>query len=283
MRGFPKAMFSVAAATLAAGVALTVTGLCLGGRPHTVNIGWSDNGLETHIYDIFGAIRNDTAAVSDGAGRSASTPESISAEATQAAPQGDIRKLDIEIGGAELIIQEGDAFLLEVKGTNNYKDKVKNGVWNIEHTSIGGSNIQFIVTIPEGYVFEDVDIECGAGVSRVEGLSTAKLDVETGAGEIVFNDLAVTQSSDFEVGLGVIEVSGGDLQGKVKISCGMGSASFAIGIPDDFGYRVECGAGSVHLNGESFSGLGVDRSHNTNAATVYDIECGMGSVEVIDG
>lgn len=48
-----------------------------------------------------------------------------------------------------------------------------------------------------------------------------------------------------------------------------------------YGYRIDCGLGSIELGESSFGGLGTDAAENTDAPTVFDLECGMGAIDVI--
>ena len=83
------------------------------------------------------------------------------------------------------------------------------------------------------------------------------------------------------MGMGSIELEG-SLAGNIRVDCGMGSAELRISRPEAYGYRIDCGLGSIELGESSFGGLGTDAAaENTDAPTVFDLECGMGAIDVI--
>ena len=104
--------------------------------------------------------------------------------------------------------------------------------------------------------------------------------LSTGMGSMKLQGLACTEKAEIDVGMGSIELEG-SLAGNIRVDCGMGSAELRIPRPEAYGYRIDCGLGSIELGESSFGGLGTDAAENTDAPTVFDLECGMGAIDVI--
>ena len=104
--------------------------------------------------------------------------------------------------------------------------------------------------------------------------------LSTDIGSLELHGISCTEKAEISVGMGSVELEG-SLAGGIRVDCGMGSAELRIPRPADYGYRIQCGMGSVELGEDSFGGLGADTAENTGAPTVFDLECGMGAIEVI--
>ena len=48
----------------------------------------------------------------------------------------------------------------------------------------------------------------------------------------------------------------------------------------DYNYKIQCGAGSVNIDGDQYSSLGVERKIDNRAARSMELECGVGTIEV---
>lgn len=199
-------------------------------------------------------------------------------------PTGSVRELEIDISTAEVVIQPGDAYDLQVSGSPRYESRVSGGVWTIKTTGDwqlrNWENVKFFITVPRDTVFDEVELSIGAGTLKADGLACRTADLEVGAGEMTVKNLTCTQESSLDVGMGKLTIDGGSLDGKNEVSCGMGVAEVAVSRPADYGYALESGMGSVTIDDYSHSGMGVELEVNRSAATFYDIECGMGEVTI---
>ena len=197
---------------------------------------------------------------------------------------GSVRELEIDISTAEVVIQPGDAYDLQVSGSPRYESRVSGGVWTIKTTGDwqlrNWENVKFFITVPRDTVFDEVELSIGAGTLKADGLACRTADLEVGAGEMTVKNLTCTQESSLDVGMGKLTIDGGSLDGKNEVSCGMGVAEVAVSRPADYGYALESGMGSVTIDDYSHSGMGVELEVNRSAATFYDIECGMGEVTI---
>ena len=254
---------------------------CLGGRLTSIRVGW-DNGPRVYYTDAFtdgefGMFRAD-------ASGAPSAPGAPSPSSSGSVPTGSVRELEIDISTAEVVIQPGDAYDLQVSGSPRYESRVSGGVWTIKTTGDwqlrNWENVKFFITVPRDTVFDEVELSIGAGTLKADGLACRTADLEVGAGEMTVKNLTCTQESSLDVGMGKLTIDGGSLDGKNEVSCGMGVAEVAVSRPADYGYALESGMGSVTIDDYSHSGMGVELEANRSAATFYDIECGMGEVTI---
>lgn len=109
----------------------------------------------------------------------------------------------------------------------------------------------------------------------VAGACTA----EVGAGKMDLKEVCIGGPCSTNVGAGMLTISGA-VAGRSKIHCGLGFTEFLLARPAEYGYRMKCGMGSVKVGSACAAGIDGNRIENENASTFYDIDCGMGSVNV---
>ena len=273
MGKFFKGLCGIAGITFMAGLALLIVGFSMGGRPVGIQLRW-DNGPKLVQTTLPRWSNAETASATLGTGRNSSVLSNTDG----------IRNLDFEIGAAKVTIQSGTDFSLEVLGDAKYYEEQNGDTWVIETQSpsfgLGyGDNVEFIITVPKGVVFDFVSFQIGAGQLSASDISCKNAVLNTGAGTMKLTSFFASQSSSIEVGMGTIQVNG-DLRGAVDIECGMGKADFLLQRPTSFGYQIDCALGNVEVDSDSFSGAAVEKSYNTNADTLYSIDCGMGSTSI---
>lgn len=201
-----------------------------------------------------------------------------------------IKKLDISMDIGDVEILDGEAggdILVEIDDEFGYtKCYEDNG--ELKLASKGTRSRNFYrnrntpyvqVTIPLDYRFEDVEIEMGAARCIIESLRTAELNVECGVGQIEIHD---GQAGSLDGGSGVGSVVyKGSVEGDISISAGVGKAElYLTGVKQDYNYRLDAAVGMIHIDGDSYSGLGRSKNISNNAPNTIDIECGVGSVSV---
>lgn len=110
----------------------------------------------------------------------------------------EISNLSIRINAADLSIKEGDAFSVE-SNLKHLKVEEKGDLLIIEETKKFHANYQgavLTIYVPAGTVFVDTDITTGAGRLTIDQLSSEKLDLELGAGEVSITSLIATKSAE---------------------------------------------------------------------------------------
>lgn len=212
--------------------------------------------------------------------------------------QEDVKSLKIDVGAAEAEITENDSakeFCIRTDG--NYEIYVRNGILHIEAKK-NLDDHKLLLEIPGDFVFEDVEISAGACEIDIHQIESKEFDVEVGAGQVKIGNL-VADKAEFEIGAGEILVGYGNVSecdvnvgmgnfeytGMVlnhgDVECSMGNVEFHLekGV-EEYNFEIECGAGSVDIGNQSFSGLGTEKFINNQVQEQFNIECSMGSVTV---
>lgn len=228
--------------------------------------------------------------------------------------QGDITALKIDLNFCNLEISQGDEFKAETncpqiqESQEGTKLKIKDVSQNITN-----SNYLLRLVIPSK-VFEEIEINTGAGYFYADRLlgkiveinlgagnaqlgiieADTKLEFEVGAGNAKIEQLYSTAKTDIELGAGNLNVKGGtlanaevelglgnaDIQGEIigqsKITVGMGKAKLSLtGGKDRYSFVINKGLGSVTIDGERMA----DDQVYAGGANKIKIDCGAGSVK----
>ena len=222
----------------------------------------------------------------------------------------DVKSLEIRVGGCSFETRPSDngLYYLKVKGIGKIQFYLDNdgelhiiSVYNgrnlnpLTNLSWAGS-ITFYV--PEGYSYDEVDIEMGAGDLVFDDLIADEISLEVGAGNIKINNVEA-RKLEAAAGLGQVEIYGmdvekleaevgmgnltvqGSLSGDGSVECAMGNVELWLeGSEEDFNYRLEAAAGNIDLGRSSYSGLGQERRINNGASKKLDVECSMGNISI---
>jgi len=209
----------------------------------------------------------------------------------------DIHSLDIRINAADFTIEHGNAFSVE----SNLKDLAvseKDGVVIIvdePKPAVNYTDARLKLCVPEGIVFESVEITTGAGKLTADSLSANSLVLKLGAGKVYFGCLNAYSDIDLEGGAGEITVADGSLHdltlglgvgelnltaalpGESDLKFGVGASNVTlIGSRDDYNVEIEKGLGSITVDGNTdpnSGSTGTDRHH-------IEIKGGVGAVHV---
>ena len=210
----------------------------------------------------------------------------------------DIHSLDIQINAADFKIEHGDEFSVEsnLKYLSVFE---KDGVLTITDeakSSSNYSNAVLTLCVPNGIVFNDVDIATGAAKLTVDALSTSSLELKLGAGDVRFESLYVSSSADVKGGAGQITIASGTLNdlslemgmgelnltaavlGDSDLKFGVGESNLTlIGGKDDYKVDVEKGLGSIFVDGKNVSDFG----SSGNGQNYIHIEGGVGAIHIV--
>ncbi len=217
----------------------------------------------------------------------------------------DVTDLDIEVGGCrfETRYSGDDSFYLEARKIGKLQGYVKGdtlyvkSVNKVKHWDDAKSG-SIILYIPEGYVFDCVDMELGAGVMKIEELAARKTELEVGAGQITVERIRAEELKatvgmggiemdamdahilEAEIGMGSLEVKG-QIGRSADVECSMGSVDMTLsGSQKDYNYQIESAMGSVELGSMRFSGLGQERYIDNGADRDITVECSMGGTVI---
>lgn len=158
---------------------------------------------------------------------------------------------------------------------------------------------KILVTIPRDLIAEKVAIELGVGELLVEDVDTRlanfeigagsmkikrlnvldKFNCEVGAGELIVNNIE-TKDSVLEIGVGSMQIKG-EILGDLYADCGVGEIKLDLnGREEDYNYNISCGLGDMELNDKSYSFSADETIRNDNAIGTFDLNCGVGSLDI---
>ena len=213
----------------------------------------------------------------------------------------DIYELDIEIGAADLKIEQGESFLVE-SNLKNLTVTERQGCLSVKeitedkfYVANSYEDAALTIYIPEEAEFKEVELSCGAGRLTIDRLCSESLEFELGAGDVSIGELTATKYADIQGGAGRITISGGMLRnldlemgvgqmnlvsaltGDCELQSGLGEANITlIGNKDDYRLRVEKGLGSISVDGENLS----DGKLIGNGENRVNIEGGIGAINI---
>ena len=211
---------------------------------------------------------------------------------------GEISSLDIEINAAKLEIVQGDQFSVE----SNHKYisvSSDSGKLRINETrriaSLSSEAAVIRLSVPSGFVFDEADIETGAGKVTIDSLSADILDVSLGAGKATVENLVANSRAEIEGGTGLLTVNGGNLnnlnlemgvgsltfksriEGNSSLDLGVGEAKLVLlGNREDYCIELDKGIGEARLEGESMR----DDSVYGAGSNRLSIDGGVGAVNI---
>lgn len=209
-----------------------------------------------------------------------------------------ISVLDIDIKAANLVIKKGDK--LSAETNNKYIDYKQDGnkitIKEKKHSWFMKKNkSDLVVYVPEGFVFDGISIDAGAGKISIDEINTKILNIDFGAGKATINNLIVENYAEIDGGAGEISILNGNindldldvgvgkftlnskLTGNNKIDAGVGELNInLVGNMEDYKIRVDKGIGSAKLNhqdmkNETIYGTGINS---------LDIDGGIGSINI---
>lgn len=205
--------------------------------------------------------------------------------------------LYIELRASNLIIKEGEKFLVDVN--NKYVDVVeldnKLSIIERKHSILNGIKDMVTVYIPKNTNFGLVDISNGAGNIMIESINTNLFNLEVGAGKVEIDTLNVSKSADIEGGAGKISILSGNinnldldlgvgefnlealLTGNNDIESGVGSVNIKLlGTSNDYKIKTTKGLGSIMIDNINVSNDTVYENGNN----LINIDGGIGSVNI---
>ena len=208
-----------------------------------------------------------------------------------------ITDLDFKISAAEFTVKTGDKLYIESNLKNLKVSENGSKLTVVEKTKVNYKVNKAFLTlyIPKDTLFNDVEIEAGAGKISLGEFSCRSLSLELGAGDFSADTLTVNDECTIHGGVGEFTVYSGTitdlememgvgdmklssaLYGTCDLSFGIGNAELTLtGTKEDYKLKIEKGIGSINLDGDKLTGdttLG-------NGNTRIDIEGGIGNIDI---
>lgn len=113
-----------------------------------------------------------------------------------------------------------------------------------------------------------------------QNMKFEEVDLEIGASMADINDIEA-KNFTIEVGAGEAAISNLDVK-DLDVNTGVGKVTVElVGKESDYNYNVECGIGSIEVGENSYSGLGTKQKiSNPGADRSMNVECGIGEVQI---
>ena len=209
-----------------------------------------------------------------------------------------VQNLEIDLSGARLTIQTGDAF--SVESDHKYlKLENADGLLRISEDrpafGLHTEGVRVVLTVPRDVTFERADLAAGAGTMQIDTLLTERLSLDLGAGEsdigrLVAHDKAKINSGagkltigdgtltdlELDMGLGKVTLTGA-LTGDCQIDHGAGKLELTLrGDAADYQISLDKGVGKATLAGTEMQ----DDTVYGNGTQSIEIDGGVGSMEI---
>lgn len=297
-----RILLSIGAVCAILGLVLSVAGFCLGGRLTNVRVYW-DHGPRVRYSDAFdegqfgvGVFDSDTPAPeAPEAPDAPDAPEPVDFGASlRDVPSAGIEELDVDLGAANVVLQCGDGYDLEVRGDYDCRSEYSGGEWHIYSTednwvSAGTRGTPTVrITVPAGTVFDELSLAIGAGTLTADALECGEAEIHVGAGTMTLDALSCREAK-VTVGVGTMTLQQLSCAETCKIEVGAGTLTLErLSCADDCDIDVGIGtlrveSGALERETEISCGMGTVRLKLARpAAYGYSVSGGMGSVE-IDG
>ncbi len=234
----------------------------------------------------------------------------------------EVKEFVLEVGYAECVVTEEatDKIVVEAvideENADKYYCTLADGVLKVDASDANKrinlsdkkrsslEKQEVTITVPYGMKLDVLELCVGAGAARLKNASSAygRAEIEVGAGKLDVTALAVENNIDIEVGAGNANIQNlkaatasiecgvgkmsvkGAVEGDISIECGVGNIEMYLDAAEnDYNYDVDCGIGSVYINGSKRGGFlasSADMAHAGAKGTIK-LECGIGKIELI--
>jgi len=290
MKKFAKVSLITAGVFLAIGCILAFISIAFGGRELIRIIREEDDYYFHERIEAFAdAVGNSVYSLTDGRWGYVRDNAAETRQAYYEVDASQISNLEFIFGAGEFTIEEADTqddkIEIRIQGIGRADYSVKGDTLHINGfgghrwgDNLGDNRID--IKIPRESSFEEISVETGAGATIFSGIRANELEAEVGAGSVQLYEAEVNNAS-LSVGMGEC-IYEGAIRGNLDAECGMGDMTLMLsGKETDHNYEIECSVGVITIGGFSVSGLASEKLIDHNAQSEFDIECGMGNIEII--
>lgn len=259
MKKFTKTMLILCAIFISLGLVFSIAAVSMGVRfidlrdaaqDHVWSLAWDS---ENHRLVAGGA--------DEGSGSTKHYEESFK----------DIRSIELELDicDVDILYYDGDDISLTADMKNSrellYEESGRTlKIWDeskLKNIPIS-QNKESLLTlkVPRDLVFKEIEMSIDMGEANIQGIKADSVELSCDMGKINM-DGSIMKEGSFECSMGSIKVS---LEGK----------------KDDFNYDIDCGMGSVSVDGKKNSGLSVSKEIDNGASKDLELDCGMGNIDI---
>ena len=252
-----KVFWIVCAVMAAAGIAMTVTGIALGGLAMLSN---ADEAGPVHDW-------------LQRTGRRVETENTVPDGEMITAYEG-IDEISLDLSNLGIVVTPSDSEAVIVD-TSQLRSDIREDVvisqngGELEMETDGHSGFHWnaddpgmlYISIPRGAYYNSFSADVGAGQIIAEGFCTDVLEADCGAGQI-------------------------SLQGEVlrtaDLNCDVGEVLFTLpGGMEVYNYELSCSAGELIVGDEAYSGIRNDMKIDNGSSCLIEAECRIGRMEIM--
>lgn len=143
------------------------------------------------------------------------------------------------------------------------------------HISVGAGLLEI-----DGLAGKEIILSADAGELLAGRVTAENAVLQIGAGHLSVEELLASRKASIDVSVGQCEIAG-TITGDLDLDCDMGEAVMRLtGSEDDHSYDVECGMGEVNVGSHSHGGVASERSWNSGKDSEFEIDCNMGTVTI---
>lgn len=190
------------------------------------------------------------------------TPDSTGPENGDGIYGQEFTSIDVDAAVAHVTVQVGREYGVSVDwdsaGAYSLSYKFSNGVLKVTGSpqNVSGMNVKeaaVLITIPEGAVLKEIDIEVGVGDIILTNISAKDVSCDTGLGNMIWT---------------------GPLAREVELNTGMGDLSILTDGIDGWNIELNSGMGNLVVNGTEYS----HQYRQMGVAGELEANTGMGNV-----
>ena len=271
-----KVFWIVCAVMAAAGIAMTVTGIALGGLAMLSN---ADEAGPVHDW-------------LQRTGRRVETENTVPDGEMITAYEG-IDEISLDLSNLGIVVTPSDSEAVIVD-TSQLRSDIREDVvisqngGKLEMETDGHSGFHWnaddpgmlYISIPRGAYYNSFSADVGAGLLEMEGVSAGEISLEVGAGQIIAEGFC-TDVLEADCGAGQISLQGEVLR-NADLNCDVGEVLFTLpGGMEVYNYELSCSAGELIVGDEAYSGIRNDMKIDNGSSCLIEAECRIGRMEIM--
>ena len=271
-----KVFWIVCAVMAAAGIAMTVTGIALGGLAMLSN---ADEAGPVHDW-------------LQRTGRRVETENTVPDGEMITAYEG-IDEISLDLSNLGIVVTPSDSEAVIVD-TSQLRSDIREDVvisqngGELEMETDGHSGFHWnaddpgmlYISIPRGAYYNSFSADVGAGALEMEGVSAGEISLEVGAGQIIAEGFC-TDVLEADCGAGQISLQGEVLR-TADLNCDVGEVLFTLpGGMEVYNYELSCSAGELIVGDEAYSGIRNDMKIDNGSSCLIEAECRIGRMEIM--
>lgn len=271
-----KVFWIVCAVMAAAGIAMTVTGIALGGLAMLSN---ADEAGPVHDW-------------LQRSGRRVETENTVPDGEMITAYEG-IDEISLDLSNLGIVVTPSDSEAVIVD-TSQLRSDIREDVvisqngGELEMETDGHSGFHWnaddpgmlYISIPRGAYYNSFSADVGAGLLEMEGVSAGEISLEVGAGQIIAEGFC-TDVLEADCGAGQISLQGEVLR-NADLNCDVGEVLFTLpGGMEVYNYELSCSAGELIVGDEAYSGIRNDMKIDNGSSCLIEAECRIGRMEIM--